>query len=293
MHLIGVLSAIMALIPAWGWAGEPPASRPVGERHEITRTYANSGRTTDGSMSSARGTDRLVERVVEASKNRMDLEYDLPSDATPEDRARSWQFPARVRKPKDGPIQLLNADELDGRVERWLRTAGLTREDCGRWVYTWNAFRISCDPHSVIQIIKAIDLSGVRAGGTYLDDDASGPGTLKTTSIGQAGETLVAVMTIDPEAVRRSRAEGDVAVGEIMRKPVTLEAALRTRSAEQVSGTITVTFDFDSDGTAYRRQKVTELEIKRRDGHTESEVRTEVVERRRLSTSPIRSKPAG
>jgi len=66
------------------------------------------------------------------------------------------------------------------------------------------------------------------------------------------------------DAVRRGRAESDVVVGEIMNKPVSLDAALRERATEIASGTISVEFETDPTGNVRRRTKVTKLEIKGR-----------------------------
>ena len=93
----------------------------------------------------------------------------------------------------------------------------------------------------------------------------------------------------DPDAVRRARAESDVAVGEIMHKPVTLEAALRERAKEAVSGTISVKFDTDSDGNVRRRTKVTKLQTRKADDSSETEVVTQTLERRLIS-EPSRSR---
>jgi len=83
--------------------------------------------------------------------------------------------------------------------------------------------------------------------------------------------------------VRRARAEADVAAGEILRKPVTLDAALRARSGETVSGTISVAFETDAAGNLRRRTKVTKLEIKGPGGGSETETVTETLERRLIS----------
>ena len=67
--------------------------------------------------------------------------------------------------------------------------------------------------------------------------------------------TFAVMLEADPAAVRRARAEADVATGEIMQKPVTLEAALRERAKEQVSGTISVTFETDTAGNIRKRTR--------------------------------------
>ena len=90
------------------------------------------------------------------------------------------------------------------------------------------------------------------------------------------------MLKVDPNAIHRARAETDVTTGEIMGKSVALEVALDERSKEQVSGTISITFETDANGTVNRKVKVTRLEIKRPDGVSESRTATEVVERHLL-----------
>jgi hypothetical protein len=182
-------------------------------------------------------------------------------------------------------MQLLNRPELEARLEGWLKAAGWTRAVCGRWIFTWNAFRIECDPQSVIKILEALDLRSVdlREGASYQEAEARGPGTLTRKAAGPNGDTFAVAMEVDPDAVRRARAESDVAFGEIMHKPVTLDAALRARANESVSGTISVTFDTDAGGHVRRRTKVTKVETKGSDGRSESQTATETVERRPVS----------
>ena len=97
--------------------------------------------------------------------------------------------------------------------------------------------------------------------------------------------TLVAKLEVDPDAVRRDRAQSDVIVGEIMNKPVTLDAALRKREKDVVSGTISVTIDEDAAGNPWRRTKVTKVRTKAPNGDVETEIVTETIERRLLSST--------
>ena len=264
--------------------GESPQSAPkVGEEFEIDKRYETSQQTSDGSSSgSSRGRDIILERVLGVREGGLELEYDLPKDTTAEDRARNWQFPVRVFRLSSGPMQLRNRPELEARIERWLKAAGWTRAVCGRWIFTWNAFRIECDPQSVIKTVEALDLrsADLREGAPYQETEARGPGTLTRKAVGPNGVTFAVEMQIDPDGVRRARAESDVAVGEIMQKPVTLDAALRERAKESISGTISVTFDTDSAGNVRRRTKVTKVQTKGSDGRSESQTATETVERR-------------
>ena len=253
----------------------------VGDEYQITKSYETSSETNTGSSGSSSGSDTIVERVVGIREDGLEIEYDLPDGAPAQARARTWQFPARVFRPSSGPMQLLNLPELEARVEVWLQAGGMTREACGRWIFTWNSFRIECDPQSVIDTINSFDLrvEDLNDGGPYRDAEASGPGTL-TKEVAEADrQTFTVTLKIDPNMVRRARAESDVVVGELMNEPVTLEAALSMREMEEVSGTIRVTLDADLLGNVWRRTRVTEVETKLAAGGYEKQTALETVER--------------
>jgi hypothetical protein len=257
----------------------------AGDVFEIRRDSESSQRTTKGSTGSSSDRDTIMERIVGTNQAGLELEYDLPKDVTAEDRARQWQFPARVLKPSHGPLQLLNRPELEVRATAWLKAAGLTQAACGHWYFTWNAFRVDCDPQSVIETIEGFD-SGpddLSDGAQYRDSKALNPAPLKRKAASPDGAVFFVEMAIDPDAVRRDRAEADVVVAEIMRKPLTLEAALHARSAEYISGAITMTFETDPTGHVRRRTKVTTLNITGPDGRLETQTVTETLERRLVS----------
>ena len=257
----------------------------MGERHEIAKRYETSNEG-GGSTGTSRGHDAIEERVIGIRQDGVELEYDLLSSATPQDRAREWIFPARVLRQADGSLRLLNRSELEARLKRWLRAANWTRKICGRLIFTWNAFRIDCDPESALEVVRTYDLRSVdlREGATYQLPGARGAGSLRRVSSGADGRTFRVVLDVDPDAVRRDRAESDVAVGEIMRQPVTLETAVLRHAGEQISGTIEVTFEADFVGNARRQTRVTRLEIVGQAGR-EIQTRTDILERRRIPPS--------
>ena len=254
----------------------------IGHEVVIRKSYENSSETSDGSSSgSSRGSDSILQRLVATREGGVEFIYDLPKSASKEDRARSWQFPAHVFQPNQGSLELLNKGELESRLATWLKSAGWDRSVCGRWIFTWNAFRIECDPQSVIESINAFDLrvSELREGTLYSDSNATEPRAL-VRKPSEAGTTkFIAEFTVNPDAVRRARAQSDVAVGEIIRKPVLPEAALRERMKEEVSGTTSITLEAGDEGQVRRRIRVTRLKTKRSDGSTETEISTETVER--------------
>lgn len=262
--------------PAQATPGDPR----VGETFQIVRTSESARQSAVGSATS-RDSDALVERVVAVGSTGVELEYDLPANARAGDRASAWQFPARVLRSRAGRLELRNGAELKTRLDDWLKGANLPRTACGHWIFTWNAFRIECDPQSVITTIAAFDLGhdALAEGQSYRDPQARGTAPLKPKS---GGNGFMVELAIDPDAVRRERAENDIAVAEISRQPITRAEAVRKHAGEAISGTITITFDTNAAGYALRRTKVTSLTIKSAEGTGETVRLTETLERRAI-----------
>lgn len=276
---------VLALGPAAPCAASERAPEQVGAVYELLLTHSSTSEGSDESSSSSNGNDALIERVLEVTSEGLVLEYDLATEAgLPHGRQDQWQYPFRVFKPLDGPMRLLNAAELETRIGPWLEHSEIPRSACGTWIFTWNAFRIECDPQSVIGGIARFNMwSGdLREGALFEEPGASEPAQITEKSAGPEGATYVVELAVDPDWVRREEAESDVVVGEIMREPVTFEEAFRARSAEGISGTITIAFDTDADGGLRRRTKVTRLEIRKPDGVVETSTATETLERRLL-----------
>lgn len=278
-RLIAMAAAM--LLPAVACA-QPQA----GDEYEITRVSDSTDQSSDGSSGSAHDKDTVVERVIAVRENGLELEYDFPASANAQERASNWQFPVRVLKPLRHPMLLRNRAELESRVEAWLEAGGMPRTACGRWYFSWNAFRIECNPESVIRTIAAYDLrpDDLRDGAPYKDPMGRTAAPLRRLPAESAAETIFAAeMPIDPDMVIRQRAETDIVVAEISGKTLTLEAALRERSKEQVSGTIAITFYADKMGNVRRRKRVIKQETKRPDGQTETRTVVETLERRPVS----------
>lgn len=277
-----VLASLVLL--ACAACAQPSVAGPrIGDTYEVTLTRDSQQQATDGASGSSHDQDTLVERVIGVRSDGVELEYDLPSGAPKEERASTWQFPARVFRPWTGPVQLLNRPELETRIDAWLKSGNVPRSACGHLIFTWNAFRIECDPDAVIKAVEAFELPTIiREGAPYSDPDALIPAALTKKNAGPHGATFVADMKIDPNAVRRAKAETDVGVGEIMNKPVTLDDALARHANDDVSGTISVNLDTDASGQVWRRKTVTVVKIKRDKGQSETEITTTALERRRV-----------
>ncbi|PVX28307.1 hypothetical protein DD559_02265 [Sphingomonas pokkalii] len=278
----GFGSLLLLIAPASPQSAQ--LSSRAGETYEITQSYKTSEEASDGSSGSSSGSYTIRERILTERDGGFEIEYDLPPQSTANDRADNWQLPARVLKIPGRSMQLLNADQLERRLGDWLKAAKWDRSVCGRWIFTWNAFRIDCDPHSIIERVDIMNLDAqdLHEGAAYKDPQAIGLAHLARNVSASNGTTLRVTASVDPEKIKRQRAVNDVAVGEISQKPVSLESALRARSGEQVSGSISVVWEIDETGSARKRTKTTTVEIRRPDGITEKRMSTDIVERRQI-----------
>ncbi|MEO7364736.1 MAG: hypothetical protein ABIW03_00280 [Sphingomicrobium sp.] len=287
MTLIGFTGIIAALFMSASnaWAEPTQLGSRVGDTYEITMIREFSEKNGDTSSGSSYDKDTIIERVIGVRADGLELEYDLPKSSTADERGSNWQLPARVFRQFRGPAQLVNVAELEARLEAWLKAAKWPRTVCGHWIFTWNAFRIECDPQSVIKTVDAFDLrsADLREGAPYQEPGILGLGTLAKKAAGPNGEVFTVEMSVDPDAVRRASADSDVVIGELLKKPVTLEVALRERAKETISGRISVAYYTDSVGSVRRRTKVTNLETKWPDGRSETMTVTETLERRLIS----------
>lgn len=288
--MLRFLAPAAALLMATAAHAQPVSFQDrVGDAYEIRLRSTTESASDDGrSTSNSRSGGLLIERVVAVRDEGLELEFDLPPDVTAEDRAREWQWPARVLRSADGSMQLVNAAELEARVEAWLADFEIPRESCGHWIFTWTAYKIECDPQSVLGTIQAFDLrfSDLREGATYPEVGGLGPATLLPRNVGPEGSTFAVETPIDPEFARRERAEQDVVVAEIMNEPTTLEAAILARQAEGLTGTIATTLVTDAEGRIVERTTVTELVVTDANGGVERMTTTNAYQRRPINRLP-------
>jgi hypothetical protein len=264
------------------------ASTSGATTHLLRLEYETKETSSDGSSGSSRGNNALIERFVAVRDAGIELEYDLSPDAIAQDRAREWAFPARVLVAADETLTLLNVEEVAARQDRWMTSAKLPRSACGRWYFTWNAFRIECDPQSVLATIKGYRVASERVaeGQSYRLPEAAAPAPLVAETDNNGVVRLVAVMSLDPSTVQKARAESDVVVGEMTGEPVQRGEALARRARETISGTIAVMFTTPSPGTK-KRTKVVTIVTQTPDRTTETSVATEHVTRTPLASDRI------
>lgn len=276
-----ILVLIFGLLPQTVLAqAQAVPARPdrVGDVHELRLVITTENKGTGSSGSSSSRT-ALIERVIALRDDGLELEFDLPRNVSAEERAKEWKFPARVFKSPGQPVQLLNAPELKVRLGAWLELGGYTVEQCGQWFFTWTAFKIECDPQSVLKGLVAFDLrpADLREGALHTEHGALGTAPWQMDSIAAGGASYTAQMPVDPDAVRRERAATDIVVASITgQPPITLETALQRRASDRISGTITTTYETDAAGSVTRLTRVVRLEIIEPGGVSQSETVTTI-----------------
>ncbi len=262
-----------------------------GDVYEIVQSYETSSTTNGDSSGSSSGHSALIERVIRVDRGGVELEYDEPLEANGKRTGMNWQLPARIYRLKNGVPTLLNIAELEKRVDPWLKEAKLSRPACGHWIFTWNAFKIECDPASALGIIEQFNLWPLSPaeGQLYSDSKAMADVPLKTKSSDSSGSVYIAEFEIDPQKVKIEKAESAVVISKIMKEEKSFEGALAEQDNHQISGTILVTIEVDSSGKITKRTKSTKARIEA-NGEIET-IQSSVILKRNLLNSTDRAKP--
>lgn len=269
-------------------AQDHQAAEPVvGDEYRIILNHTNESTRGTGS-SSSRGGHEYVERILAVRAEGVEREFDLP--LAPDDEARliGWRFPVRVFDPTQGDLQLLNREEMEARRDLWLEAGEIPIEACGSWIFTWNAFQIDCDAESVLPTIDGLNLQPeeLSDGAIFRHAAALEAGVLSLEKSGSNGRTFHVQLSLDPEVLQHEKARSDVVVGELMQTPVSFEDAFAKRTQEQVSGTIELTFEVNSNGQVWRRTTIVTSKTTAVGGGVENAISTEIVERKLVVRGP-------
>jgi hypothetical protein len=262
----------------------------AGDVFQIVQTYETSKSTNGDSSSSSGGKSALIERVIRVDQGGVELEYDEPPEADGKRKGLNWQLPARIYRPANGTPILLNSAELEKRVDPWLKKAKMQRAACGQWIFTWNAFKIECDPASALGIVEQFNLwsPNMAEGQLFSDSSSIAAVPLKVKSYGANGSVYVAELEVDPEKVKKQKAETDVLVSKIMGKTKSFESALAEQANHKISGTILVTIEAGPSGQTIKRTTITRFRIEA-DGAIETGSNSVTLERRPLSSAAVQN----
>lgn len=219
---------------------------------KLTRETKSSGK---GSSGNSRTGKTLTEAIIAYRDDGVVLEFDLPAGTDERTRLRSWQFPVRVFRAADGALSPENIDELQSRSEAWQERMKLDPAFCGKWVFTWTAQKIECDPQSAIEMIEPFMMWHGPLAADSLYKAPIGLAPVKFTAVpGEpAGTVFTADMILDARAIIREKEEADAIMVDIMgeRAP-----GPRARAGETYKGTVSDIFTTDANGRIIEMTRV-------------------------------------
>jgi hypothetical protein len=217
----------------------------------------------DSETGNSHGHSTLIENVIASRDGGIELVYD---EVDPTNR-RQWQFPIRVFKPANGAFVLLNAAELEARVDPWLAKATWTREICTQWMEIVNGYCLWSNT--------------LRADAPFQMEGMAGAVPLKLERNDEAGSVYVVTGSLDPDLLRLDKAKAAVIVAGFSGEVITQEQALESLAKVEISGTITVRFVVTPSGLVTKRIDQTEVRTTEK-GEVEVRTATTTLERRRL-----------
>lgn len=279
MALYGRLLIILFVLSA---SSSASAQNPeVGSETMITLKRETVSKLSSGSgRSNTR--NALIEVVLAKSDAEVELEYRLPPGSEGRADPVEWMFPVQVRKTLNGEVEILNQTELSLRRDEWLDAAPQFRRVCGQSIFTWTAIQIYCETSDVLGILAPFDLWiwTLAPGLTWEESGTIASQPLKLVGSETDVRRYEVNLDLDPEALRRSDAEGKVSVATMTGKPVpTLEEALGELSTTSYMGTLVLGFQTDVFGAVLERTWVRETTKFDPSGQSSSRVSTTTVRR--------------
>lgn len=272
-----------ALLHSCAAADTPQTMGAPGDVFNVKLSQKSEG-TGKGSFGNSKTGMSLTETIIAYRDDGVVLEFDLPAGTDERMRLKRWQFPARILKAEDGTLTLENVDALQARSGAWQKRAKLDPSYCGKWVFTWVAQKIECDPKSAIEIIKPFIVwqSPLANGALYADPDGLSPVKLSSTPAGP-GMVYSASVKLNPQVMIREKNETDAIVTEIMGERA---QGLNYRAGETYSATRMVQFTTDAAGRIFEKKRVTKTETFL-DGKPEGQTTaTQIVTREKTPVSP-------
>ena len=261
----------------------------AGEQYEILVSYETKAEG-DGSSSSSRGRTAYLERVVSQDDDCVVREFDLIDDPNRQRPLVAWEMPARVSVCRTGERTLANVPEMEARLERFLKEAKVSRDYCGKYYFTWNVFKIECDPQTVLETIEHLDLVSIplAENSRYEVPGGADPIHLLLVSKSDKGWIWEGEVPVDPEYLREEAARNQVVVGEISGEPVSFEQALNSVARHSYSGQIKVRFEAGPAMQEITRTIETTLREVNANGDAEDRFATETTQRKRVGGSSSR-----
>jgi hypothetical protein len=238
-------------------------SAPVAAQDYVLALEYENSTSGEEVNSSASGREAIAERVLAVTPQGAEIEYSLPYD--PEDIRGNerWMFPARMRVGADGSKTLLNAEELAARNKAWLAESDWTEAVCSRWLFSWTAVQIRCDPRAAIEAVEGYGMQPGRLaeGQAFALPGALGPVVLARTGGTDGRIILSGSAPVDPAFLREEDARGALVAAEVSGEKITEEQAVAKAAGIAASGTVSLTFEVDAAGMVWRREQVSEYRL--------------------------------
>ncbi len=218
-------------------------------------TYENRTEGETGSSSSS-GNQALAERVIAVTPEGTEAEYAILADPESIRGNERWMFPARIRVAPDGAKTLLNPEELAARNAAWLAEAGWTREACSRWLFTWTAVQVRCDPAAAVEAVEALGMrpGRIAEGEPFALEGALGPVILARSGGRDDRIVLTGTGPVDPAHLHEQEVRAALVVAEVSGETLGPEDAAAAAAGIAASGTVSITLEIDAAGTVWRRE---------------------------------------
>ncbi len=227
----------------WCAAATPAQAADGAEQYEIRIRYQTTSEG-EGSSGSSSGGNLYREDVYPAEGECRTRRFDVVDDPERKRPLGVWEMPVEVRDCAGQARVIANREAMVARRDAYLAAAKIPRESCGRYYFSWNVFKIECDPDAILETVAGIDLGSIRLedGAVFTLPDTDTSVTLTVVPDAPAGQRIFkGRRTIDPEMLREGAIETIMVVAEVRGKVVTREEAMAQIAAHQFSGEAEVT----------------------------------------------------
>jgi len=274
--------AVCAATQSVAQASDAPEVFEIIIRYE-TRSEGN--RMTGSSSGGYHYREEVYARTGDCRLRRFDV-VDDPEHSRP---LALWKMPVLLRECAGQPAEIANREAMVARRDAFLSAAELPPEACGRHYFTWDVFKIECDPEAVIDTVERIDLSSLalQDGAHFLVRDTETRLTLTQAESGPDGRrTFTGRGTIDPEVLREQKASAIMVIAEVSGEEISLEQAMARIAEHRFAGEVSVKLMEEPAEDRITLTVVSETSETDAEGNTETRWGEEVTIRERVEAMP-------
>ncbi len=242
-----------------------PTSASATDAYVLRLEYETSSQSLaePGDRSSSRGHQTLSERPIRETAAGTEIEYATPGPPEEVRGNASWMFPVRLLVASDGRKTVLNPEQLETRLTTWLERAEWSREVCSKWLFTWTAIQVRCDPDAAIEAVETFGMrpGQITEGAQFEPTGDLVPVVLTRTGFRDGRTVLSAVARIDPQSVRAGATKTALVPAQISGEDLPPEAAALQAAGLGATGTLTVEFEVDEAGLIWKRVDTREIVV--------------------------------